>query len=309
MAVQIDMDETIFEEFPSNIRQEFIFQTYFLDDDQEGSLEDDVDHDWKGTDLFEDLESYFIFNNDDEEVIIEELNAHNLFAFDNDDEEVIIEELNDHDAFDDNDDEKLLLDELNAHNPFAFDNDDDQESYFPYDNDDDSPEVINAHQPAPLSSPTPSDLNHCVEIVCNTHVKLTIAAQVDREIMSQINDVNALEVADGGRHIPILQYRIAMLTTSLYMFRQYQLRLTDNLLRAKAILGMPVSAQTWQHFYSLVDNVQERYPNVHDMFLRQETHSRSDWPVLSSILFSQLCGDQQIECLLKILNNYQVFKQ
>ena len=147
---------------------------------------------------------------------------------------------------------------------------DDTESYISYNFNDDSMlhEEVNQHDPVMSLSPT--ELHLYEEFVSSTQAKLHITRQVQKELMNRLEAVDALEDAVGGLHLPHLQSRMAMLTTSLHLFKRYQLVLSRNLMRIKSLLRLPVTTQLWRDYYQLEDRVEQMRPNVHDIFMWQE---------------------------------------
>ena len=129
-------------------------------------------------------------------------------------------------------------------------------------------EEVNHHDP--LQSLSPTELYMYKEFVSSTQAKLHITHRVQSELMNRLEAVDALEDAIGGLQLPHLQARMAMLTTSLHMFKRYQLVLSRNLLRVKALLKLPVTSQLWQDYYLLEERVEQMRPNVHDIFMWQE---------------------------------------
>ena len=165
-------------------------------------------------------------------------------------------------------DQESLYQDWEGEDPFE-----DPESYFTYNDNEESAHLYldeDVSQPDPLLSLSPAELNMYEVFVSSTQAKLHVIRQFQRGFMDKLEIVDALEDAVGGRQLPHLHCRMATLTTSLHQLQRYQLVLARNLLRVKALLGLPVTSQLWQDYYLLEERVQQRKPNVHEIFLWQE---------------------------------------
>ena len=147
------------------------------------------------------------------------------------------------------------------------------ESYFAYNNDDEGDHLYldeQVSQPDPLLFLSPAELNMYKLFISSTQAKIHVIRQFQRGLMYKLEAVDTLEDAVGGLQLPHLQCRMATLTTTMHQLQRYRLVLARNLLRVTALLGLPVTSQLWHDYYQLEDRVQQRRPNVHDMFLWQE---------------------------------------